>query len=116
DLLVEGYERNGRLAGQIAVGKCRNYGAFEAVLVVQDVVRDAKLLSHPPGIMNVLAGTAAPRAGRCRAVVIELQSYADDVVAVAFQESCHHRGIHAAGHGNDDTPPRAMRRVLACLF
>ncbi|GEP08680.1 hypothetical protein MGN01_05250 [Methylobacterium gnaphalii] len=36
------------------------------------------------------------------AMVVELQRDADDLVALALQQSGHDRGIDAAGHGDDN--------------
>src|SRR5690606_4987553 len=80
DLLVAGDARNGGLAGEIAVGERGDHRVLEAVLVVQDVMRNVELLGHSPGIVDVLTGAAASVAGRCRSVIVELQGDADDIV------------------------------------
>ena len=38
-----------------------------------------------------------------RPMVVELQRDPDDIVALLAEQACHHGGIYAAGHGDDDT-------------
>ena len=52
--------------------------------------------------MDVSPGAACAFLGQGRAVVIELQGHADDIVAF-FGQLCGNDGaVHAAGHGDDD--------------
>ena len=50
----------------------------------------------------VLAGAARAGAMRRRAMIVELQRDADDVIAFALQEAGNDGGIDAARHGDDD--------------
>ena len=54
-------------------------------------------------VVNVLAGAASAFPARRRAMIVELQGDADDVVALALQQRGHDGTIDAAGHGDDDT-------------
>jgi hypothetical protein len=65
-------------------------------------MRDIELLRDAAGIVDILAGAAGALAMRRLAVIVELQRHADDVVALAFQQSRHHRGIDPAGHRDND--------------
>ena len=92
-----------RLAGQIALGETVDHRFPEAVLVIEDVVRDAERLGDPARIVNVLARAAGTLAMDRRPMVVELQRDPDDIVALLAEQACHHGGIYAAGHGDDDT-------------
>ena len=96
-----------RLAGQIALGETVDHRFPEAVLVIEDVVRDAERLGDPARIVNVLARAAGTLAMDRRPMVVELQRDPDDIVALLAEQACHHGGIYAAGHGDDDTWSRA---------
>src|SRR6185503_17147503 len=61
----------------------------EARLVVQNVVGNAEPVGHPAGVVDVLAGAAGPAPSGRRAVVVELQRDADDIVALALEEHGH---------------------------
>ena len=54
------------------------------------------------GIVDVLAGAAGALAVRRLAMVVELQGYADDLIALAGEEAGNHRGIDATRHRDDD--------------
>jgi hypothetical protein len=102
DGLVAAHAGNGRLAPQIGVGEIVDDRGAEAVLEVDDVVRDADGVGHPPGIVDILAGTAGAGPPRRLAVVVELHGYADHVVAFLGQQGGGHRAVDAARHGDDD--------------
>src|SRR5581483_1177526 len=53
-------------------------------------------------VVDVLACAAGALAVRRRAMVVELQRDADDVVTLLLQQQGRGRGIDAAGHGDDD--------------
>ena len=65
-------------------------------------MRDADSLGHAAGIVDVLARAAGPLTMRGLAVIVELQSDADDVIALLLEESRHDGGVHAARHRDDD--------------
>ena len=60
-------------------------------------------LGDRAGVVDVLAGAAGALAMGRRAMVVELQRDADHVVALRLEQRRGHRGIDAAGHGDDDT-------------
>src|SRR5665811_1339650 len=66
------------------------------------VMRDADPLGDIAGVMDVLAGAAGALAMGGRPMVVQLQRDADNVVTLGFQQRSRHRGIDAAGHGDDD--------------
>ena len=90
------------VGAQITVGEFIDDGVPEDVLVVQHVVRDAQALGHLAGVVDVLAGAAGALLGQSRAVIVELQRDAHDIVALALQEAGHDRGVDAARHGDHD--------------
>ena len=53
-------------------------------------------------VVDVLARAAGALAVGRGAVVVELQRHADDVVALGLEQRGRHRGVDAAGHGDDD--------------
>ncbi len=95
-----------RLAGEIALGEALDHGVAEAVLVIEHVMGNADLLGDAARIMDVLPGAAGPGAVDGRAMVVELQRHADDVVALALQQGRHNRGIDASRHRRDDARGR----------
>ncbi len=90
-----------RRPGQVAVGEFVDHGVAEDVLVVEHVVREAHLLGHAAGVVDVAAGAAGALLGQRRAVVVELQRDADDVVALFGKLGGHDRAVDAARHGHD---------------
>ena len=65
-------------------------------------MRNGERFGDTAGVVDVLAGAAASLPARRRAMVIELQRDADDVVPLALHEGGGDRGIDAPRHGNDD--------------
>ncbi len=105
DRLVAGDARHRSLAGGIAVGEAVDHRLAEALLVVEDIVRDAEGLGDAAGVVDVLAGAAGAFAVGGRAVIVKLQGDADHVVAGLLEEAGDDRGIDATGHGDDDAGP-----------
>ena len=99
-----------RLARGVAVGEIVDHRLAEAALVVQHVMRDADPLGDVARVVDVLAGAAGALAMGGRAMIVELQRDADDVVAFRLQQRSRHRGIDAAGHGDDD--PGVLRTAF----
>ena len=91
-----------RLARDVALGEAVDHRLLEAALVVEDVVRNADPVGDRAGVVDVLAGAAGALAVGRRAMVVELQRHADDVIALGLEQRRRHRGIDAAGHGDDD--------------
>jgi len=92
-----------RLAQRIAFGKGVDHRFAEALLVIQNVMRDADPFGHVARVVNVLAGTAGALAMRRRAVIVKLQRDPDDIVTFGFQQRSRRRGVDAAGHGDHDS-------------
>ena len=65
-------------------------------------MRNADPLGDIAGIVDVLPGAAGALAMGGGAMIVELQRDADDVVTFRLQQRSRHRGIDAAGHGDDD--------------
>ena len=70
---------------------------------------DADHLGGKAGVVNVLTRAAGALFLEGRAVVIELQRHADDVVACLVQQGRDHGGVHPARHGRYD--PRSGRQA-----
>ena len=66
----------------------------------------------PAGVVNVLAGAAGALPVLGRAVVIELHSDADDVIALLLEQGRDDRGIDAARHGHDHAAPSGGSRQV----
>ena len=62
------------------------------------------------GVVDVLPGAAGALAMGGRAMIVKLQRDADDVVTLGLQQRSRHRGIDAAGHGDDD--PGVLRTAF----
>ncbi len=73
-------------------------------------MRNTERLRDTAGIVDVLTGATGPLAVRRRAVVVELQRDADDVIALTLEEAGHNRGIDAARHRHHDA--RVFRTSL----
>ena len=65
-------------------------------------MRNADPVRHRAGVVDILAGAAGALAVRRRAMVVELQGDADDVIALGLEQRGRYRRIDAAGHGDDD--------------
>ena len=102
--------RHRRLAERIALGKGVDHRLAKAVFVVEHVMRNADALGDIARVVNVLAGTAGALAMGRRAVIVELQRDADDVVALRLQQRSGRRGIDAARHGDHD--PGVLRTTF----
>ena len=71
---------------------------------------NAELGGDVAGVVDILAGAAGALAVGGRAMIVELERDADDVVALGLQQRSRSRGIDATRHG-DDNP-----RVLGTSF
>ena len=95
--------RHRRLARDVARGEIFDHRFAEAILVIEHVMRDADPLGDVARIVDVLPGATGALAVGRGAMVVELERDADHVVALGLQQRGRHRGIDAAGHGDDDT-------------
>ncbi len=102
DLLVAGDAGDRRLAGNVALGEWLDHLFAEALLVIEHVMGNAEPRGDVARVVDVLTGAAGAFAMRRRAVVVELQRHADDIVALGGQKRRDDRGIDPARHGDDD--------------
>ena len=100
--LVAGDARHRRLAGDIALGELVDHRLPEALLIVEHVVRNRERFGHAPGVVDVLPGAARALPVGRRAMIVELQRDADDVVAGVLQKPGDDRRIDPARHRDDD--------------
>ena len=91
-----------RLARGVAVGEIIDHRFAKTALVVQHVMRDADPLGDIAGVVDVLPGAAGALAMGGRAMIVQLQRDADDVIPLGLQQRSRHRRIDAARHGDDD--------------
>jgi hypothetical protein len=59
---------------------------FEALFVVEDVVRNAEPVGDAPGIVDVLSGAASTAPPDSLAMVIKLQGDADDFAPLLLEQ------------------------------
>ena len=93
---------------QIAVGKILHHLIMETAFIVQNVMRNAKPRRNSARIMYISAGTAGTLCLHGNTMIIKLQGYANDIIALFMQQRRSHRTVHTAGHGNNH--PRFGRR------
>ena len=109
DGLIAGHAGDGRLAGEISVGKGVDDRLAEILLIVENIMGHAEMIGHATGVANVLPRAAGAGPGRRIARIVELQRDADDVVSLFLEDCGGDRGIDATGHGDDD--PGVFRRL-----
>ncbi len=102
--------RHRRFARAVTLGETVDHHLLEAALVVEHVMRNADALGHRTGIVDVLPGAASALAMGRRAMIIELQGDADDVVTLGLEQRRGHRRVHAARHRDDDA--RRLRQAF----
>ena len=73
-------------------------------------MRDAERFADPAGVIDILPCTAGTGAVHGCTVVVELKRDAEDVIALLLEDSRHHGGVHAAGHGDDN--PGVFRPLI----
>jgi hypothetical protein len=80
-----------------------DHRGVEIVGEVEDVMGDADLVGHPPGVVDVGDRAAA----RVRVTTPQLQGGPHDVMPGVGQQRRRHRGIDTTGHGHQNThgPP-----------
>ena len=102
DALVAAHAGDRRLAAQVGLGEVLDHRFAEARLVVEDVVADAEPVRDPAGVVDVLAGAAGAGPGARRAVRIEAERDAHDLVARLGEQGGGDRRIDAARHRHRD--------------
>jgi hypothetical protein len=102
DPLIAAYARDRRLSRDIARREVVDNPRAKALLVIEDVMRNAQPIGDSPRIMDVLAGAAGSGPADRLTVIIELQRDAGHLVAGLDQKRRRHRAVDAARHGDDD--------------
>src|SRR5262249_5862529 len=91
DPLVAADARHRRLAPGVTVDKVVDNRGPEAALVIEHIMRNAEVVGDARGIIDVAAGTAGAAAPRSRAMVVQLQTNADNVKPALDQNGRGHR-------------------------
>ncbi len=100
--LVAQGARNWGSAGGIFVGELVDDAGAEAAFVVEDVVSDSEPVGDRLRVVDILSGATGSGALHRFAMVVELESDADDLGPRACRERSRHRAVDAARHGDDD--------------
>jgi len=94
---------------QVLVDEGTDDVRLEALLLIDDVVRDAELLGYGAGVVDVVEGAAAPLDGFGHSFVTgettlipELQGEADESVSLGAQDGRDGGGVNSSGHGDCD--------------
>ena len=90
----------------IAVGEIGDHRLGEARLGVDHIMRDAQPIGHAARVMDVLPGAAGALAAGRRAMIVELQRDADDLVPGRMQQPGDRAAVHAARHRDEDAHRR----------
>ncbi len=101
---------NRRAPGEILADKGAHHVLLEALLLVDDVVRNAEVLGHAARVVDVVERAAAAGLGGVGNAVLagqaglvpELQGEADNIVTVLGEDRRDRRGVDSSGHGNGD--------------
>ena len=100
---------DGRAAGEVLADEGLYDFGFEAVLLIDDIVRDVQLLGYVACVVDVVNAAAAALDGLGHAfvsgeaaLVPELEGEADDGVALPAQECGDGGGVDSSGHGYGD--------------
>src|SRR6202040_3820565 len=78
DALVAADARDWRLAAAGRLGEILDHRRAEPRLVIEHVMRNAEMGGDARRVAHILPGTAGALLAGCRAMVVELQGYADD--------------------------------------
>ena len=101
---------NRRAPGEVVVDEGPNDIVLEALLLVDDVVRNVERLGDTARVVDIVQRAAAAGLGRVRdaglageaVLVPELQGKADDVGSLGAQHGGDGRRVDSAGHGDGD--------------
>ena len=86
----------------VPVGKVLHHAVLKPLLVVEHVVRDAKMVGHATRVVHVLACAARLRAGFADSPAVQVERNAHDFVSRFMQQRRHDRAVNATGHCDDD--------------
>ena len=113
EMVVAQAAGNRRAPGQVLGDERLHHLALEALLVVDQVIRNAQPLGHAPRVIDIVHGAAAALdlfrhalAPGEAALVPELHGEPDERVPLGLQHGGNGRGVNAAGHGNRDRSRR----------
>ncbi len=90
-----------RFARQITVGEVIHHAFAERVFIVENIMRNAELISHLSRIVNILPCTARTNAPHRFPMIIKLQRNPDDIIALFFQKRRRHGRVNAPRHGDN---------------
>src|SRR5580704_15886628 len=95
--------------GKILGDEWTHHVLLEALLLIYDVIRNAKRLGHAARVVNVVDGATASLhrlrhalATSQPALVPELKREPDHVIALLAQQCRNGGGVHSSGHGYGD--------------
>src|ERR1700683_3727136 len=108
-MIISEAARDRRASREILGNKRTHHVALEALFVVDHVIRNADVLSHAAGVVNIVerAAAAGYLLGHALvpgqpALVPKLHGQADDVVPLGAQHARDRGGIDSARHGYGD--------------
>ena len=126
EVVVAESARDGSAAGEVFADEGLDHLGFEAVLLVDDVVRDVQLLGYVASVVDVVDGAAAALDGfghafvSCQAALVpELEREADESVPLGAQECGDSGGVDSSGHGDGDGLGRVghgVRHGFCCFY
>lgn len=100
--LVAGDAGDRRFTHRIGFSEGIDDSFTEPRFIIQHIVGNAERFADPARIVNVLPGATGAGAVHGRTVIIKLEGYAEDIVALALEDTGHNRRIDATGHGDND--------------
>jgi hypothetical protein len=113
---------DGGSSGEIFADEGLDDLGFEAVLLVDDVIRDVELLGHVARVVDVVDAAAAALDGLGHAFVSgeaalipELEGEANEGVALGAQECGDGGGVDSSGHGDGDGLALVLGRGGHCV-
>src|SRR5262249_17469225 len=102
--------RDRSLTVDIAFCEAVDHCLLEAVLVIENVVRNTNSFRNSARIVNILARATGTLTMDRGAVIVELQGDADDIVTLCLEQGGGHRRVDAPRHGDDDA--RILRSAV----
>ena len=88
-----GYRRS---ACEVIIGKLIDHFVAKGAFMVKDIMRNAKAVAHRAGVFYVITSAAGTFAACGSAIVIKLQSDADDFGSAGRCQGCYDRAIDPA--------------------
>jgi len=100
--LIAAHARDRRRTRKICVGEIFHHRVPEAAFIVEHIMRKAAAIGDTARIVDILPSAARAGLVDGRAMIIELQRDADDIVALTRQHRGDHGGIDAPRHRRHD--------------